>query len=654
MKCMRVLSNNCDTEGLAGIQHSYEAVPPDGFVEEMTACFKEHDLPASPALQLMWAGLARVLNDEIVGRQSVEGNPTLTTVQFPPGTGKTLGLIRYCALLSQCPKENHPGVLIACKLIEDVDKTAAEINRLCAPNDIAVPFHSENETSLKSLASYPVVVTTHRTYQLSGSTKIAKYGYQPIEHDLNAWSGGRRGLVVIDEFLSITQEHRLTLQELESTFTAIRHMLSGKYPVELGIVECLIGYINKKGKPPREGLISLHDIGLEGTLAASLKRGLSFKGLRQSLREIRYDLQLDKQDSIEQGRLLDLHRDRIDRLEHIVENGIYCSTVGDMPVFSTSRVIVPEKNLQAIVLDATASVNPVYDLLPNVRRIERQVGVRNYENVSLHCSKNHKVGKWTMRDNGQELCGQFISEMNPLLGGRNVLIVTHKELEPLLVQYEPTFKLHTAHWGAIDGRNDWCHCDTVVIFGLPYRPPTMNENLIRALKGSEYLKEIKNSRQGGSGEKVDWNAKLTAGMMANDIIQAMNRIQCRKMIDSEGNCDQTDVYLYLPREKPLRERILDAIREAMPGIAVIDDWEPTIAKASVKKSKAAAAILMVIGELKPGESLSKKELAENLGITLRTIENTRSRWEKELSSLGIEYREVQKGRTRRMYFIKLS
>jgi len=37
----------------------------------------------------------------------------------------------------------------------------------------------------------------------------------------------------------------------------------------------------------------------------------------------------------------------------------------------------------------------------------------------------------------------------------------------------------------VDGSNDWKDYDTVVIFGLPYRPKNSFENLFQAFQGSQ-------------------------------------------------------------------------------------------------------------------------------------------------------------------------
>ncbi|MEY9405311.1 hypothetical protein ABIF65_011575 [Bradyrhizobium japonicum] len=120
------------------------------------------------------------------------------------------------------------------------------------------------------------------------------------------------------------------------------------------------------------------------------------------------------------------------------------------------------------------------------------------------------------------------------------------------------------HWGAVDGSNTWQDCDTAVILGLPYMPQTWATNMFCALQGAQNdkwlqspeWKQFKNVRK-----------EMEQRQMSVSVIQAINRICCRHVIDAEGNCPPADIFIVLPQDA-MGEAVLDAIKADMPGIAV--------------------------------------------------------------------------------------
>ena len=55
--------------------------------------------------------------------------------------------------------------------------------------------------------------------------------------------------------------------------------------------------------------------------------------------------------------------------------------------------------------------------------------------------------------------------------------------------------------------------------------------------------------------------------MSVSVIQAINRICCRHVIDAEGNCPAANVFIVLPQDA-MGDAILDDIKVDMPGIHV--------------------------------------------------------------------------------------
>lgn len=51
------------------------------------------------------------------------------------------------------------------------------------------------------------------------------------------------------------------------------------------------------------------------------------------------------------------------------------------------------------------------------------------------------------------------------------------------------------------------------------------------------------------------------GYAAAEVIQAINRVQCRKITDDNGGCSKTDVYLFLNKGDEFEMAILKAVEE---------------------------------------------------------------------------------------------
>ena len=131
--------------------------------------------------------------------------------------------------------------------------------------------------------------------------------------------------------------------------------------------------------------------------------------------------------------------------------------------------------------------------------------------------------------------------------------------------------MKTGHWGKVDGSNEWKDCNTAVIFGLPYRPDTWSANVFMACQGPQETEWLRGEERSFNGH-VDIRQSLKTGQMIVDIVQAINRVQCRKVIDDQGNCPETDIYMLLPKGH-LAEEILQGIRHEMPEINIIEDWD---------------------------------------------------------------------------------
>ena len=102
--------------------------------------------------------------------------------------------------------------------------------------------------------------------------------------------------------------------------------------------------------------------------------------------------------------------------------------------------------------------------------------------------------------------------------------------------------------------------------------------------------------------------------LSASVIQAINRVCCRRVIDAQGRCPPADIYIVLPLDKT-GGAILQDICVDMPNISVVSwDFEmdgPKVRKARTNTSH--AALLTLMTNRLPGET-SMSYIQRELGL----------------------------------------
>lgn len=627
-------------------------IDPREFTNEMEKYWsrKLGNVP-SEALRKVWFQQAKVFGRYAIG---ITHRDEWTVLQPPTGSGKTQGTIVYCSMLPKVAGDSHPGVLIVTRLKTDADQIAEQINALSEEKQ-AVAYHSGTKDRLKitDLKKHPVLVITHRAYELALDLLGQDGRIQQTWSFFYDWKDKNRRLVVIDEALDIVEHSQAALEGLRQTEATLSQSIRKRFPVEVQCLNEVVDILDSYEKRTRKEKVKEHRI-----LESLIKEGTvpDFTALRQIMREeIRYDQLLCKTDNLEQQRLRELHDSRIRDLNNIIKSWIYYAHTEYQPTLNTARLLVPDNVQGAVVLDATASSNVLYDLFKPAEVISPPPGSRNYQNVTLHVSRGHKVGKRFMKNKAKELSRELIGELNERLGeNRKVFICTHKDVEPVLDSYEPRFNLMTGHWGAVDGSNDYRDCDTAVIFGLPYRPNTWSANVFMALEGPQATEWLQESDKRSWKGYEDIRKSLKNGQIITSIIQAINRVRCRKVTDPEGNCPDTDIYLMLP-DDGIAEEILEGIKKEMPWIKT-REWNFSSARRQVKRSNHESALSKFIINMNIGRQ-AISIVKRTLGMSNATCERLISRMKDERSDLykamtkvGAKY--ISEGPAKRAFIVK--
>lgn len=146
------------------------------------------------------------------------------------------------------------------------------------------------------------------------------------------------------------------------------------------------------------------------------------------------------------------------------------------------------------------------------------------------------------------------------------------------------------------------------------------------------------------------NQESAIGKITTDIIQAINRVRCRRVTDSSGNCKPTNIFLFINREQK-SEVILGKIKEMMPGIVVHETLDT-----SLKKLTSTAAKIVNSLRCRPKGTYDAAAICRELGISSRTKDRTLGTAladspQKLLKSIGATYK-VKRGNQGFMRFIK--
>ena len=600
-------------------------------------------------------------------------NPTDTkwrVLEPPTGTGKTQGLCVFAALtIAKNRTSLSPlGILVVTRTIAQAEEIVATIQELvCHPADAdqVRAKHSENKMHVFAMQAADVLVITHAAYTraLEGLNREHDGRWQ----DYTAWMHGQRCLTIIDEALSgVVEQHQVTADDLRMVLSFIDPALRLQFPRQveaLGMVRDTLDQIaelnanladaDRVAVSARIVWRGVHD----GRL--TFPKALAMGPLRQAMAGISYDLKALRQASAYNRQRI---ADNVDRTlkscEAVMARWAYYYRKGKEDTFNSSQLLIPPDLPGPVILDATASQNFLWRLLePRAEIAEVPPGTRSYANVTIHVARASGLGKTKMTERCKVRVPRLLANLeSTLTPDRKILLCVHKRVEHTALTYAPNFAAYSvAHWGAIDGKNDWSDHDTVVIFGLSYRDPIWATNTFFALKG---LQDNRWLEQPSWGRYADVRRELQRRQLTVSVIQAINRVRCRRVIDRDGNCPPTDAFIVLPSGAD-GDAMLDHLREEMPG-ALFVPWEFELdgPQERVRRGSSHGALLAFMDNRLPGEtpmSLIKSELGlkpsavKDLRNVLRDDDHYLT---KTLAQVGVRYLSTGKGRGARSYLLK--
>ncbi|KQU64841.1 hypothetical protein ASC75_12560 [Aminobacter sp. DSM 101952] len=516
------------------------------------------------SLEQLWQVTARTFNEAII-----TSDQRWRVLEPATGTGKTQGLIVYSAMMAElnavCGLSNRTGILVVVRTIAQADEIVVSINEL-AGRPVAIARHSDNKVVVERCGDRDVLVITHSAYQRA--VEAIYRNQQGKWEEFVMWEGGRRCLTIIDEAIAnIIEHYQVTAQDISNVLAVIDQPTRLRHNAAVQAVESLKGkleFLEFERPDEQQGLLWRDPNGSE----IEWTDNHFLAELIDEVTRLPLDMMVLRKDSpLDRQRLADQYSTTLRSCESILTKWAYYQRSGDWDTINNSELLIPVELPGPVVLDATASHNMLWELLGE--RVDRPLlpsKARNYRNVRLHVAYAIGLGKGSMKEKGGARVARVIKELEKSCKEKSVLVCLHQLLEPKALTLDPKFSRYAvAHWGAIDGKNDWQDYDTAVILGLHYRGDLWAVGTFIALQGlpedewfaSPSWKGYDNVR------KVMEQKQVTVS-----VIQAINRIRCRKVINAEGDCPPADVYIILPGNRQ-GASILQDITAEMPGIEVV-------------------------------------------------------------------------------------
>ena len=657
-------------------------ISPDVFANEM----KKHwtgtlGNSPNPALEMAWRQSAQVFGEMI---ELADADSQVWKVLQPPtGSGKTQGLILYAAMLSSdLQGDEHPGVLIVTKRKEEADLIADQINTRTTERkrrevEPAISYHSDKkkELRLNDLYQYPVLVICHKAYSIALdqlSLKGEEDNKSPTWDGFLKFENGERKLVVIDEAIDLIDYTAVTLETLHA-LSIYSKEIEDKFPNEHELVVWLRDYLNARQTSKDQQQEEIIENPLEAESIDPFS--LDWVGFKQALSGLPWDSMMfaDPKDSKDGRRVYQGCLEVVAGIDSLLKTFMFFSKNNDQPTFNAARLLVPEAARGAVILDATASCNVLYKLFSNAQVITPPKGTRSYRNVTVKYSYGHKVGKRYMERDFLAVSEELIVFLEDRYQGasekKKILCLTHNAVEPALRKISAkNFELNVGHWGAIDGSNEWKDCDTVVVFGLPYRPTHYAPCMFMALKGEQTTEWLSDNSLRRFEDIDDIRKAIDNSQMVTDIVQGINRIRCRKVINAGGDCPDVEVLILLGTEERTGF-LLDGIKKEMPGVRLQEftyDGMKQKKRGPRKKheSKYDCQLLSYFeSELEANDSVEVVQLCQELDISKPTMDriikrlkegDTKDDLARRSADMGISYTVVRVGRANKAYFSKTS
>ncbi len=577
---------------------------------------------SSPELRQNWENNFNAF-DEVIDRNRNSKPSKKICCPSPTGSGKTQQAIHKAISLYG----SDVGTLIVTMRTEDADLIADQIAS-GTHNDYVGVHHSKN-VSKKGV----------RNVEDPEDTQCLIITHEMFRRQQDTITEGR-DLIIIDEAIDVITHYQIDQDDLEQMLKIIerKRNLNYKNKNEVfllseekmlkTILNTIFKAMKEKGKSfkgSRPGEVPLEDAPLKTLKFKELKKLLEDPSVKPSyILTKQYN---DNTDNAIKKKLTDI----CDNINIFFKQFTFMTKNGYQIAWNTAKELIPNKSL--IVMDATASVNKSYELYtkyqPEKLEILPSIECRNYQNVTLYTANTH-TGRSTLlakdKSEGNKLRNKNSRVLVNIIERStepddDILVVTFKNLKPVIEMYTDPIddrKIRVDHWGNLTGTNKYKDCNKIFIYGLNHKPKEIHRSMHALIKSP--LESFKESNK----NSMEFN-ELVRSDIVSEVIQAINRIRCRNVIDDKGNCDTADVYLTLPIHPNSAQEMMIAIKSEMHNIKTAE-WEDF--KEDLKTRERGSFLESFIGML--DVMLNDKKLEVELSDVLNALQISTEQWRKNI------------------------
>ena len=582
-----------------------------------------------------------IISDAIIYPQKYTHDNMIAVVPLETGGGKSsITNISLAWLVNN--DLSAAGTIVLKERIADCEDAVKQINQLCGKK-VAAPYHSNlfminGKYSHKyeimyrrSLIKYPILIMTHqgfvRRHQRLGD--YVQWTTEEDAYDLSMVSKIRsRTRLIVDEHpatLKLTQINNDSLNLIESFAqgTANRELFTPIFEI--------CAYIRS------HCFIKPADLHNQYWVRCGIKT-------TDKLDKYFYDRRTADE-------ILDIYT----ALKILCTNGgfvNYCDDSNFLNVTVGKHVDIFDEIFNPIILDGTAKINNLYKHKRfNMVELPK---IKTYNNTTINICKQLNGSKNELENHTEIISAalQYIEINKP--PNEDGLIITLKEYEQDFISIGLPPRTVIDHFGNITGTNKYINCKYLYIVGVRYLPD--NAYKIAYHTYSEDLdmnKEQKTITVNGVRKLIDQDYRETsASMVAAELVQAINRVRCRKW--EKG--DTLETCIFMLNKDP---DVINLIQQCMEGVKITYDFEffDNLPK-HIQEKKPAQAIDVVLsiisnhGSLFTSNKVEKKKIFDMHDMTSRLSGKTKSVIWKHPAIQQLESDGRIKVHTRHIEFLK--
>lgn len=576
------------------------------------------------------------------------------TLVFSPKTGsaKSVTAKMYISMLT------NEDSLVVVPTVEDANTFCEDINNWSGDSNYARCTYSVNNDNPKKkyhvekqdTINYRCIVITHNMY-----IEINKY---PSRKLFKALENKDTKLVIIDERISLYNRYTITsaqVLDLIDIFTKIDNKTDYDLKVDiyiLNVVSDLFKELKEQttNDKKRELILPLKkqpEMNIKAFQFSNIGEVLNYDSIIDLTKYITKINGISSKQTNED--LKSSISELIEIIKKIGNEDFSFHTTGEYETILFTNNIKPLFG-SSVVLDATASINEIYKNTTyykssNIKHI-MTTDPRIYNNFTIKIAKGYPQGRSSIYK------GQTATEAKKILNNYtrlalslldsddNLLIVTFKDIvEPLQKLLKNDDRICITNWGNHVGKNNWSHCNKVMIIGW-YRMPDTEYygnyiNSMNSIKEAEYnlrehtIKRFKNTQ------------------LVDDLVQATMRCSARKIVSTDGDCTKSEAYIFYA-DNAEGEMVINQYIKEFAGTKV-KDWDPKQLLTNKKVSKSTSNIDRILAyleqELKDKDStIMNKDIIANTGLSRAIVSRTvgDKKFLEELDKHGFTTKQINK------------